>query len=144
MLSHIPHLKKFVANSDGATAIEMAILAPVFLAFVFGVIEFARVQWSIQSMEDASFFSARCSATAQSICDTDQKVKTFAVAEAKKLGFSIKSSDVLISKNVDCNNTNSHQITMTYTTNSPVRGLVPKIPESVSVTSCFPAPIVST
>src|SRR5829696_5694980 len=52
----------------GATAVEMAFLLPVFLLFVFGIIEFARVVWTQTALQFASETAARCAAVSPSAC----------------------------------------------------------------------------
>lgn len=46
-------IKKIGASKAGATAVETAIVLPLFLAFVMGVIEFGRVFWVQSSLQHA-------------------------------------------------------------------------------------------
>ena len=53
---------------DGAIAVEFAILAPVFLALVFGTIEFGRLMWTYQALQETAIAGARCMALPQTAC----------------------------------------------------------------------------
>lgn len=41
------------ADEEGAAAVEMAFILPVFLIFVIGIIEFGRAYWTLNSMQIA-------------------------------------------------------------------------------------------
>jgi Flp pilus assembly protein TadG len=44
-------IKKFQKGEQGAAAVEMAFVFPLFLLFVLGIIEFARAYWTLNSMQ---------------------------------------------------------------------------------------------
>jgi Flp pilus assembly protein TadG len=50
---------------EGTTAIEFALVAPVFLMLVFGTIEFGRLPWTQQALQQTAIAGARCVAIAQ-------------------------------------------------------------------------------
>jgi Flp pilus assembly protein TadG len=50
---------------DGATAVEFALVLPMFLMLVFGSIEFGRLLWTQQALQEAAIAGARCVAIAQ-------------------------------------------------------------------------------
>ena len=52
----------------GVTTIEMAILLPVFLAFLLGICEFARALWTQTALQFAVEAAARCAAISPSLC----------------------------------------------------------------------------
>ena len=49
----------------GATAVEFAFVAPMFLMLVFGAIEFGRLLWTKQALQETAIAGARCVAIAQ-------------------------------------------------------------------------------
>lgn len=51
--------KDFVRDSDGVTAVEFALITPVFLLLLFGIIEFALVMYVSSVMEGAVAASSR-------------------------------------------------------------------------------------
>lgn len=50
---------------SGATAVEFALVAPMFLMLVFGTIEFGRLLWTEQALQETAIAGARCVAIAQ-------------------------------------------------------------------------------
>jgi hypothetical protein len=53
---------------DGAVLVEFALVAPVFLLLLFGVIEFGGAFWTQQALHQAAIVGARCMALPQSAC----------------------------------------------------------------------------
>ncbi len=60
-------LRRISAAEDGATAVEFALVAPMFLMLTFGAIEFGRVLWTEQALQETAIAGARCMAIAQTI-----------------------------------------------------------------------------
>jgi Flp pilus assembly protein TadG len=56
---------RLVNANDGATAVEFALVVPMFLALVFGAIEFGRILWTQQALQETAIAGARCLAIAQ-------------------------------------------------------------------------------
>jgi len=52
-------LKRFYNNSGGASAIEFAIVLPVALLFLFGIMELGYVMWGNSSMKYATTLASR-------------------------------------------------------------------------------------
>ena len=63
--SEMPEITRITATEDGATAVEFALVAPMFLMLVFGAIEFGRVLWTEQALQETALAGARCMAIAQ-------------------------------------------------------------------------------
>lgn len=59
----LPLLKRFGANADGVTAIEFAIIAPVLMLFVVGIMEVGLMVGGQQILEDAVFVGSRTTKT---------------------------------------------------------------------------------
>lgn len=71
----------------GVMAIEYALILPVFLAMVFGIIEISRLMWYQVSLQRATAVAARCGALAATSCATDELIKTKAAAGAPGIKF---------------------------------------------------------
>lgn len=50
---------RFARSSSGSVAVEFALLLPVYIAFMFGIIEFGRMIWIRNTMEFAAETAAR-------------------------------------------------------------------------------------
>ncbi len=54
-----PPLRRFLRAKSGATAVEFALISPVFLGLLFGILEVALTFWSTQVLETAVANAAR-------------------------------------------------------------------------------------
>jgi Flp pilus assembly protein TadG len=89
--------------SGGATAVEMAFLLPVFLLFVFGIIEFARVVLTQTALQFAAEAAARCAAVSPSSCTAPggSSMDIPAYAASQTMGVSIPSSAFTYTQNAN-------------------------------------------
>ena len=55
---------------SGAAAIEFALVAPLFLALMFGVMEYARFVWTIEAVQETATAGARCIGLTLNGCST--------------------------------------------------------------------------
>jgi uncharacterized membrane protein len=65
-----------LAGQGGTTAIEMAVILPVLLLFVFGVTEFGRLLWTQVTLDYAAESAARCHAINETVCGTVEQTQT--------------------------------------------------------------------
>jgi Flp pilus assembly protein TadG len=122
-------------SRDGATAIEMAFLLPVFLGMLLGIEEFGRALWTQTALQFAVEAAARCAAVSPSLC-TD--VPSYAAGEAFAL--SIPSSSFTYTPNATCGATSvtsGAQVTASYAFQPLVPQLVP-INVTLTAKSCHP------
>ncbi|MEO6093682.1 MAG: TadE/TadG family type IV pilus assembly protein [Novosphingobium sp.] len=121
----------------GATVVEFALLAPVFLLLLFGIIEVARLAWTRQTLEETAFATARCMSVGSS-CATATAQKSFAVQRAAAYRIAITAAAVTPTAATSCaGQTNSNLVTIAAPFVSALRGLVP-LPRTLQVTACFP------
>ncbi len=64
-------LRRFMRASDGAAVIEFAIVVPVFLMFVFGIIEGGRMLWIRNSIQTATEEAGRFAMAHTTATDTE-------------------------------------------------------------------------
>ena len=77
-------LRKSQSRSDrgGTVAIEYALILPVMLLFILGIMDVGRLLWSYTTLYRASEAAARCAAINTIDCGTETMIKNRAVAEA--------------------------------------------------------------
>lgn len=131
-------IKKFCEDNRGISAIETAILLPVFLTIIFGIMEFSRLQWAQQSLEELTYKAARCASTGQNLCTTEGLVKDFIAAEGAQLGYNSETAIVTVELDIQCANMTSHKVTINQPSASPVAGLLPMLPDMITAEACFP------
>lgn len=119
----------------GATAIETAMLFPVFLLLLLGIGEFGRALWTQTALQYAVGAAARCAAINPTSCTN---VPAYAATQA--YGLSIPSGDFTYTANASCGVSGyagGAQVTVSY----PFQPLVPQlVPLSVTLSAqaCHP------
>lgn len=75
-------------GSAGGAALEFAVVAPIFLALVFGIVDFSRYAFSLISVRQAAAEAVR----AASLGRTEAEVRQIARAQAPFLGTALTVS----------------------------------------------------
>lgn len=122
-------------DRDGATALEFALVAPLILAFTFGIIELGHLMWTIGALNMAVEDAARCVSVsnvptpAAALCDTQAHMQTYAVSRV--WGMTVPASTFTLST-PSC----GYLISASY----PYQPIVGYIPMSFTVTAsaCYP------
>jgi len=57
--AYCPDCRRFIATRRGATAVEFALIAPIFLILVFGIFEMSRAMWIKAALQFAVEEAAR-------------------------------------------------------------------------------------
>lgn len=61
-------------DSRGVASIEFALVFPVFLIMIFGIMEISRLMWWQVGVERAAAVASRCGGVAAIDCQTNQKI----------------------------------------------------------------------
>jgi Flp pilus assembly protein TadG len=69
-------------HRGGSVAVEMAILLPVVLTFVIGLMEFGRAIWTQATLDYAVEAAARCGAVNAVLCGDAAQIQTYAITRA--------------------------------------------------------------
>jgi len=77
-------------QSDGATAVEFGLLAPLFFAALFGVINCGMLLWTQLGLQHATETAARCASVNAGICNSTAAIQSYAAHAA--LGLNIPPS----------------------------------------------------
>ena len=117
-----------LADRAGAVAIEFAILGPLLVMLLIGVIEFGRMLWAENALQYAVAEAARCMSVNTSVCGTTRQTQDFAATSS---GLSFPSAIFSVG-HAPCGNKVSASYGFVF-----IGGV---LPYSVSLTaqSCFP------
>ncbi len=125
-------------DARGATAIEFALLAPVFLLLLFGILEVGRLVWVKQVLTETAYSAARCAALAAP-CKAASDVQGYAAARALRWGLKVDAGLVDYTASTACDgNAGMVQVTVSYSFASPLSGFLPALPATVQAHGCFP------
>jgi len=72
-------IRRLIDCEQGATVIELAFAATAFLAMIFGVINVARVAWTLGSLHYAVEAAARCASVNSTSCGSASAIQTYAL-----------------------------------------------------------------
>lgn len=75
-------LRHLVRRRGGAVAVEYALILPMLLLFVIGIIDVGRLLWTFTTLNRAAEAAARCGAVNSIDCGTTAAIQNRAVAEA--------------------------------------------------------------
>jgi Flp pilus assembly protein TadG len=132
---------------NGATVIEFALVAPMFLALLFGTIEVGRALWAQQALQETAIAGARCMALPQSACASAvtytynaTRTMTYIQQVANQWGISLPSANITQNNAANCGGTSGFsKVSLAITFQSAVPNLVNifgGIP--LTATACFP------
>ena len=79
-------------DQRGATALEFALLAPVFFALVFGIIALGMLFWTQVGLQHGAEMAARCASVNTALCPTSNPSAIAAYATQQAFGLSLPSS----------------------------------------------------
>jgi Flp pilus assembly protein TadG len=115
-------------NRKGGTAVEFAIVAPLFLLILFGGIETGRMLWTLNALHYSVQEAARCASINATTCATAGQIAAFAAARS---GATLVSS-VFTASIAGCGN----QVSASY----PMQLSIPFVDYSITLTaqSCYP------
>ena len=117
--------------SGGEVVIEYAVLLPVLLMFVFGIMDVGRLIWTQATLDRAVEAAARCGAINSTSCGTATQIQNYAVTQA--FGLTVAASAFTASTPV-C----GVQVIASF----PFAFVTPLVRSSgltLSATACYPA-----
>ena len=114
-----------VSREDGASAVEMALIAPLLFMLVFGIIEFGVAFLQIQSMRTAVREGGRAAAVGYQVNDVRSKTVNASSGSIP----SSQSSNIAVSPSQCTPNNIGSDITVSFdTSNLPGGGVIVRIP----------------
>jgi Flp pilus assembly protein TadG len=115
---------------DGTTAVETAIVLPVFLLFIFAVVEAGLLFWTQSTLQFAVEAAARCAVVNTTQCGSTSAIQSYAAGQAT--GMTITSTRFNVSQ-PSC----GHQVSINY----PFSFIVTELFSgtiTLNATSCHP------
>jgi Flp pilus assembly protein TadG len=123
--------RRSIRETGGATAVELALTLPLFLALFVGVIQIGLVLWTQFGLQYGSEAAARCASINTGTCGTSDQIVAYAANHA--LGLSLPDS-VFSASTPSCGNQVSASYNYTfYTLLFGTPGV------TLTARSCFPS-----
>ncbi|HSC18263.1 MAG TPA: TadE/TadG family type IV pilus assembly protein [Rhizomicrobium sp.] len=123
-------VRKLARDTHGATAVEFAFTAPLFMALIFGIIEAGLALWAQFGLQNAVEAAARCASVNTTTCSGATAIASYAASNT--LGVTIPASSFAFSQ-PSCGNQVSGTYNYAYLTHFFGATRV-----TLSAQSCFP------
>jgi len=119
-------------DERGATALEFAILAPVFFLLIFGIIAFGLLCWTQVGLQHGAEMAARCASINTTLCPNGNPSAITNYAMQQAFGLSLPASTFTYSTPA-CGN----QVSATFAFVFP--DILNLRPLTLTAQACFPA-----
>jgi Flp pilus assembly protein TadG len=133
-------------DPSGGTAVQFAIVAVAMLSLVFGIIEFGRLLWTREALQETATAGARCMAVLSSSCASGGAVSaslttSYIQSLASGDAISLPSGAITLNSSATCAGVSGFsQVVINYTFNTILPVFLPQLGAglTVSTTACFP------
>jgi Flp pilus assembly protein TadG len=130
----------------GATAVEFSLILLPLLLLTLGIIEFGRLMWYREALQQTAIASARCVGMLQTNCTAAgvynaSNSTSFVQTTAASWGITLPTSGVTVNTSATCGGvTGFSQVSLTYTFQTVMPGLLPMLAGGSMITAaaCFP------
>lgn len=124
-------LPRWTRDVSGSVAVEFALLLPVYIAVIFGIIEFGRMIWICNTLEFAAEQAARYGAV-RSASQTAATIETYARSQMLGMDSSNANLDFTVTP---CGTTIT--VVGTYNFTTLISAYVPILATTLTVTATF-------
>ncbi|WGS22034.1 MULTISPECIES: TadE/TadG family type IV pilus assembly protein [unclassified Bradyrhizobium] len=116
----------------GASALEFGLIAPLFFAFVFGIVEIGLLLWTQAGLQHGVEIAARCATVNTTLCPTNKPDVIATYASQQAFGLNLPASTFTYAAPA-CGN----QVNASYQFQFPQ--ILNMAPLTLTATACFPA-----
>jgi Flp pilus assembly protein TadG len=125
-------LARIWRDQGGASAVEFALIAPVFFLLIFGIIACGLLFWTQVGLQHGAEMAARCASINSTLCPSNNPSAITNYAMQQTLGLSLPASTFAYTTPA-CRN----QVSASYTFQFP--DILNLGPLTLTAQACFPA-----
>lgn len=137
---------RFGRDRRGATAVEFAMVAGPLLLLLLGTMEFGRLMWLRQALEETATAGARCMGIPQPECTAGgaydaATARAFILSEAAGWGLKVPADGLAIDRAATCSGLpdfSTVAITYTFSSAVPVLAEALGVGPTIATQVCFP------
>jgi Flp pilus assembly protein TadG len=138
--------KNLARAQEATTAVEFAVCALAMMLLVVGFVEFGRLAWTFEVLQDAAAEGARCMGLAATSCASAgaynaANTTSYVVSLATARGVVIKPAAVSLNNTATCGGASGFsEVTITYHFTTAAPGLLTSLVNGFTVpaSACFP------
>ena len=139
-------LRRLAADQRGASAVEFALVAVPLLMLIFGTIEYGRLMWTRQALQESAIAGARCVALRSLTCTLDgafdlASARAFIRQTAQGWIVALDDADITVADNVSCGGVDGFvNVRIAHEFLTPVPAALVGLAEGTALSSsaCFP------
>lgn len=139
------HLVNLLRSRGGASAVEFALVLTPLMLLSFGVLEFGRLFWAYEALQQTAITGARCMGIRSGSCAAGASYNSgnttsYIQQVASGWGLTVPSGNITLNATATCGGVSGlSQVQLTYNFTTIVPQILP-IPagETLSATACFP------
>ncbi len=136
---------RFLRDAGGATAVEFALVAVPFLMLLVGGVEFGRMAWTRQALQQTAVIGARCMGILASGCASSgayslSNTQTYLTSVAAGYGVVLAPANMTLNRSATCAGLSGFSsVSLSYTFQTAVPGLVQALnAKTMTAQACFP------
>ncbi len=139
-------LSALVRCRGGTTAIEFALVLPAFLGLIFGTVEYGRLLWTREALQEVATAGARCMAVRASNCASGgsysaSNTTSYIQNLAADWDLSLPSANITLAYGTTCagaSGFSSVSVTTTFKSVVPKIMMLPGNGTTLDASACFP------
>ena len=137
---------RLARSNSGATAVEFGLIAVPLLLIVFGTIEYGRLMWTREALQQTAIAGARCMGLVQTSCGTSGTydsgmTQSYVIAQGAQWSIPLTTSSVTLNNSATCGGVGGFsQVTIAYAFSSLVPQEITALANgaNLSASACFP------
>jgi Flp pilus assembly protein TadG len=137
-------IRRLGGDRGGASAVEFALIIVPFTLVLFGVIEFGRLLWTLNALQETAIAGARCMGVLNTSCAaggaySSTNATNFIRTTATGWGVTLTAANISLNNAATCAGVGDFsQVTITYTFMTVVPTITQLASKPLSVNACFP------
>jgi Flp pilus assembly protein TadG len=137
-------IRRLGRDHSGASAVEFALVIIPLMLVLFGVIEFGRLLWTLNALQETAIAGARCMGVLNTSCAASgaynaTDATSYVKSVANGWGVTLATSNLTLNNAATCAGVSDFsQVTITYTFQTVVPLLSPLVSYPMTLNACFP------
>jgi Flp pilus assembly protein TadG len=137
-------LARLARDHSGGAAVEFGLIIGPFLLLLFGLVEFGRMLWTANALQETAIAGARCMGVLNTACASagaysSTNATSYVQTVASTWGITLTGSDISLNNSASCAGvTGFSQVTINYTFQTVVPIISSLLSDPLTATACFP------
>jgi Flp pilus assembly protein TadG len=137
-------VRRWARDHSGAGAVEFALVIIPFMLVMFGVVEFGRMLWTLNALQETAIAGARCMGVLNTSCASSGaynagNTTTYVKSIATGWGVSLATTNITLNNSTACGGVAGFsQVSISYTFQTVIPMITSLVGDPLTVNACFP------